>query len=159
PGVAVTLAGSATVADSDNAILASATVQVTGGFAADGDVLSATVAAISITASYSPATERMTLTGADSLAHYQAVLDRLTFSSGANPTNSGANLTRTVTWTLNDGSPDNNLSTPVTETINITPNSAPILGNVSASPRSPELPGVAVTLAGSATVADSDNAN
>ena len=42
------------------------------------------------------------------------MLERVTFAAGPNPTNSGANPTRTVTWTVNDGS---SASAPVTTTI------------------------------------------
>ena len=81
-----------TVTDVDSLNIASATVKITGGtFAGDGDVLTANVAGTHITASYNAATETLTLTGADPLAHYQAVLDSVTFSSGANPTNFGSN--------------------------------------------------------------------
>jgi hypothetical protein len=152
---ALTLAGSATVADPDSVNLASATVQITGGFSGDGDVLASNggIGGTLITASYNAATERLTLTGSDTLAHYQQVLDSLVFASGANATNFGANPTRTVTWTLNDGSAN---STPVTETINITPNSPPVLSNVPTSV-SYKVGNPPLTLAGSATVADPDN--
>ena len=74
-------------------------------------MLAVNVAGTSITASYNAATETLMLSGSDTLAHYQQVLDSVTFSSGSNPTNSGANPTRTLTWTLNDGAGSNNLST------------------------------------------------
>jgi hypothetical protein len=129
-------------------------VQVTGGFVGDGDQLAANVAGTSITASYNAATERLTLTGSDTLAHYQQVLDSLVFSSGSNPTNLGANPTRTVTWTLNDGSPDNNLSTPVPETINITAaNDAPVFSSLDNNPTFIEN-GSSVVLDADATVSD-----
>src|SRR5262249_21312368 len=101
----VTLALLAAVSDPDNLNLASATVSITAGtFVADGDVLAADVSSTSITASYNAATERLTLTGSDTLAHYQAVLDSVTFNSTAtDPTNAGANLTRTLSWVVNDG--------------------------------------------------------
>ena len=119
-GQTVTVSPSASVGDPDNLTLANATVKVTGGaFAGDGDVLSANVAGTSITASYNAATETLVLSGSDTLAHYQQVLDSLTFSSGANPTNSGANPTRTLTWTLNDGSASNSLSATATTTIRL----------------------------------------
>src|SRR6185437_17108811 len=50
-------------------------------------------------------------------AHYQSVLDSVTFSSTAgDPTNGGADLTRTLSWTLNDGALS---STAQTETLTI----------------------------------------
>ena len=67
-------------------------------------------------------TETLTLSGSDTLAHYQSVLRSVTFkSTSANPTNTGAAPTRVVTWLLNDGSASNNLSTSATTTIAIPP--------------------------------------
>ena len=100
----MTLAGAAAVADPDNLKLVGATVKVTGGtFAGDGDVLAA-LAVGSVTVQYNAATETLMLSGSDTLAHYQQVLESLTFNSTSlNPTNFGANTTRTVTWVVNDG--------------------------------------------------------
>jgi lipopolysaccharide export system protein LptA len=119
-GQTLTVAPSLSAADPDNLTLANATVQVTGGaFAGDGDVLAANVSGTSITASYNAATETLTLTGSDTLAHYQQVLDSVAFTSGSNPTNAGLNPTRTLSWTINDGSGSNNTATATT-TISIT---------------------------------------
>src|SRR5262249_3383880 len=94
--------------------------KITGGtFAGDGDVLAANVSGTSITSSYNAATETLTLTGSDTLAHYQQVIDSVTFSSGINPSNGNNNRTRTVTWTVNDGSGSNNISAAATTTISI----------------------------------------
>src|SRR5262249_35839574 len=72
----VTLSSAATVSDVDNQTLASATVAISSGFFT-GDVLAANVAGTSITASY--ANGVLTLTGNDTLAHYQQVLDSVTY--------------------------------------------------------------------------------
>ena len=92
-------------------------MKITGGtFAGDGDVLSANMAGTSITASYNSATETLTLSGSDTLAHYQQVLDSVTFASRATTrTNYGSNTTRTVTWTVDDGSGSFNLSAAQTD--------------------------------------------
>jgi hypothetical protein len=113
-GGTVTLSPGATLSDTHSSTLISATVSVSGGFAGDGDVLGFTTAGTSITASYDAAAELLTLTGTDTLAHYQNVLDSVAFASGADPTNSGGNPTRTVTWTVDDGSASNNLGTATT---------------------------------------------
>ena len=116
-GGAIALSSAVTVTDADDLDLVSATVSVTaGGFA--GDVLAATGTA-SIGVSYDTSTETLTLTGSDTLAHYQQVLDGVTFNAGENPANFGANPTRTVTWTVNDGAASNATSA-VTETVSIT---------------------------------------
>src|SRR5262249_41173225 len=103
---AATLAGSASVIDPDNLNLANATVSITGGaFANDGDVLATSTTGTSITAVYNSTTETLVLSGADTLADYQTVLRKITFSSTSdNPTNYGSNTARTITWVLNDGS-------------------------------------------------------
>src|SRR5262249_22691318 len=81
-GPAVTLSGAVSVSDPDNPNLVGATVKITGGtFVGDGDTLSATGTS-SITVSYNSSTETLVLTGTDTLAHYQSVLDTVTFASG-----------------------------------------------------------------------------
>jgi Ca2+-binding RTX toxin-like protein len=121
-GKQVTLSPNLTVSDPDNRYLASATVTISGGtFNKDGDVLAANTTGTNITASYDSTTETLMLTGSDVLAHYQQVLDSVTFTSTSpNPTHYGSNTTRTVTWVVNDGMTSNNVSTAATTTVNIT---------------------------------------
>ena len=104
----VALASSLSTADVDGGYFVSATVQVTGGaFAGDGDVLAAATAGTSISASYDSATETLTLTNYDTIAHYQQVLASVTLQANSdNPDNYGANKTRTLTWTVSDGQPN-----------------------------------------------------
>src|SRR5262249_10946925 len=79
-GANATLSGAITVSDFDDLNLSSATVSITGGtFANDGDVLAANTTGTNITAAYNSSTETLTLTGTDTLAHYQSVLDSVTF--------------------------------------------------------------------------------
>jgi hypothetical protein len=69
-----------------------------------GDTLAATTSGTSITASYNASTGVLSLTGNDTLAHYQQVLDSVAYSSTSqNPTNSGADATRSISWLVNDG--------------------------------------------------------
>src|SRR6476660_3126116 len=67
----------------------------------------------------------MTLTGNDTLAHYQQVLDSVTYASTSNnPTSFGTDSSRTITWVINDGT----LSSAAAATINITAvNDAPVI--------------------------------
>jgi hypothetical protein len=92
---AVAIGSTPSVSNSDGQGLASATVQIVNG--TTKDVLSATVAGTSITASYNATNETLTLSGADTLAHYQTVLDSVKFSS------TGAIGTRTIDWMINGG--------------------------------------------------------
>ncbi|WP_162240555.1 beta strand repeat-containing protein, partial [Bradyrhizobium viridifuturi] len=110
-----------TVTDADDANLASATVQITGGYINGEDILGFTNQN-GITGSFNAATGTLTLSGSSSVANYQAALASVTyFDNSDNP--SGA--PRTVTITANDGTLD---STPVTDTINVTPvNDPPVV--------------------------------
>ena len=151
----VTLSSAATVSDLDNQNLASATVSISSGFLA-GDVLNAVTTGTSITASYNPLTGVLTLTGSDTLAHYQQVLDSVTYSSTSdNPTNFGTDTSRTISWVVNDGTLP---STTQTTALSITPaDDAPVLSvaaNAFYSENSPP-----VTLSSAATVSDLDNQN
>jgi lipopolysaccharide export system protein LptA len=154
---AATLSGNVTVSDPDDTKLASATVSITGGkFTGDGDVLAAATSGTSIAVSYNSSTETLTLTGSDTLAHYQTVLDSVTFSAGENPTDYGSNPTRTVTWVLNDGHATNNLSTARTETVSITNvNDPPTLSNVAVTDNFH--PQHTITISPSLQVSDPDN--
>src|SRR5205807_147783 len=109
----------------------------------------------SITASYNAATETLVLAGSDTLAHYRQVLDSVTFATPSdNPTDFGADPTRTVTWTLDDGG----ATTSVTTTVGITAvNDPPTLAGTANASFTEN--GSAVTLSGSAAVSDPDNVN
>jgi protocadherin Fat 4 len=106
--------------DIDQSTLPSATVQITGNFAAGQDVLGFTNTA-NITGSYNASTGVLTLTGTDTLAAYTAALRTVTYS---NTSDSPSTLTRTVSFTINDSSLN---STSITRDITITAaNDAPI---------------------------------
>src|SRR5262249_36580119 len=131
--------------------LVDATVTVTGGFTSDGDVLGFSTAGTSITANYDTTNEVLTLTGTDTLAHYQQVLDSVTFASAADPTNSGANPTRTVTWVV-DGSGSFNRSAPQNTTISLQVGPAIFIPDTAAFTEN----GAAATLEPSVLLSDSN---
>jgi large repetitive protein len=113
-GTPAQLDGTLSLSDPDSGgLLSSATVQITSGLLS-GDTLSAdTTGHPSITATYDSSTGELTLGGSDTLADYLAVLKSVTFSStSGNPTSDGADPSRTVTWTINDGVSSN----PITQT-------------------------------------------
>ncbi len=87
-----------TVTDPDSTDLVGATVQITGNLAAGEDVL-ALAAQPTITATFDPASGTLTLTGADTLAHYQAALRAVTY---ANTSENPSTATRTATFTARD---------------------------------------------------------
>ena len=123
-GTAAVLDSGLTVSDADNTTLASATVSITSGLFA-GDTLNFTNQN-GISGSYDSGTGVLTLTGSASVANYQAALRSITFSSTSdNPTNFGADTSRTISWQVNDGALD---STAATSTVNITAvNDAPVV--------------------------------
>jgi hypothetical protein len=101
---ATTLASALTVSDPDSSgILTGATVAITAGFISS-DTLAFTNQN-GITGSYNAATGTLTLTGAASLANYQAALESVQFTETqyADPTNGGGDTSRTISWTVNDG--------------------------------------------------------
>ena len=128
-----------TITDVDGGYLASATVKISGSFAGSGDqlsvagtttgVISGTGITVAITTDGS-GNQTLTLTGYDTIVHYQQVLGDLRFfGNNADPTNGGANSTRTVTWQVNDGTPGNPAGENTGQTvftIDVT-NDAPVL--------------------------------
>jgi hypothetical protein len=147
------------VSDADSANLASATVQITGGYVNGEDVLAfATIGAISGT--FDAPSGTLTLTGSDTVAHYQAALRTVTYhNTSDNP--SGA--ARTVTIIANDGAAS---SVAATDTINVTPvNDAPVVtfgtinGFTEPANGTPAANSVPVTIAPNLAVSDVDSAN
>jgi hypothetical protein len=115
-GAAVAIDSGLGVGDWASSTLAGATVAISAGFLA-GNILSFTNQN-GVAGSYNAGTGVLTLTGSASLAGYQAALESVTFSStSANPWNSGADLSRTVSWTVTEGTLSSNT---ITNTIDIT---------------------------------------
>jgi hypothetical protein len=82
--------------------LSGATVTITGHFLL-GDTLTTNTAGTNITATYSQVHGELILSGTDTLANYQAVLDQVTYSSAApDPSAGGSALTRTISWQVTD---------------------------------------------------------
>ena len=132
-GSSVTLLTAAPViTDLDGNHLASATVRITGGTFSSGETsaaddhlsvngqISGMISGTTITVAWDSATETLSLTGYDTLAHYQTVLGQVQYNAtGQNPTNSGNNTTRTISWQLNDGALGDPTGTPNGTTTNL----------------------------------------
>ena len=101
-GPAVAVAPNLTVTDPESYTLTSATVAVSGGpLDAGAELLAATTAGAYITASYNSAAGILTLSGTDTLADYQKVLQSVTYvDTLAGTTNLGD---RTLTFAIGDG--------------------------------------------------------
>ncbi|WP_447361625.1 DUF4347 domain-containing protein [Burkholderia vietnamiensis] len=103
--VPVTIDGSLTLSDLDNATLASATVQIGAGFHAGEDVLAFSNDGTmgNITASYDAAHGTLTLVsagGTATLAQWQAALRSVTYTDTAVTPDA---ITRSIGFTINDG--------------------------------------------------------
>jgi hypothetical protein len=125
-GPAATIDSGLTVSDPGSTTLAGASVSIGTGFFA-GDVLMAVTTGTAITASYNAGTGALSLSGTDSPADYQQVLRSVTFSSTSqNPTNFGADISRTIGWLASDGAQSSNT---VFSTVNVfAVDNAPVLG-------------------------------
>ena len=99
---AVAVAPNLTVSDPESWTLSSATAAIGGGpLDAGAEWLAATTAGTNITASYNPATGILTLSGSDTPANYQKVLQSVTYKDTlATAAKLGG---RTVTFTVGDG--------------------------------------------------------
>ena len=110
--IAVAIDSGLTVADLDNANLASATVSITGGFQSGQDVLTF-VDQNGISGNYDPGTGVLTLSGSSSAANYQAALRSVTYTDTSNMPNTS---NRTISFAVDDGA---NPSTASTKTVSV----------------------------------------
>ena len=153
-GPAAVIDNTITITDIDSANLVGATVVISGNYQNGQDVL-AFVNASGITGNFVAGTGTLTLTGSSSLANYQAALRSVTY---VNTSDNPSALTRTVSWTVDDGGATANLSNTATSSINVTPvNDAPVVvaGNtVTYTENSP-----AIALSPGLTANDVDSAN
>jgi microcystin-dependent protein len=123
--VAAAVAPGLTVTDPDSLQLASATVAITGGFKAGQDVLAYAGGGAGIASSYDAGAGVLTLTGASSLADYQAALRSVTYTNSADAPDT---TDRTLSFTVNDGALD---SAAVTGAVTVSAvNDAPSLSVV-----------------------------
>ena len=120
-GAPVALDGALTVGDVDsNGNLAGATVTISSGFIA-GDVLTF-ANQNGISGSYDAAHGVLTLTGLSSIAHYRTALDSVTYSfspTNGDPTHGGDDASRTVSWTVKDGSTSHGTSATAASTLDV----------------------------------------
>ena len=98
----------AKLADSGSASLNSLTVSITNLLNGANETLSAITAGTSISASYASGTGVLTLSGTDTVGHYQQVLRSITYQNTAATPNRTA---RTITFQASDGSAASNLGT------------------------------------------------
>ena len=104
---ATAITATITASDVDNANLAGATIQITGNYQNGQDVLSFTNTA-NITGTWNAANGTLTLSGSDTVANYQAALRAVKYQ---NTSDNPSGLTRTVSFTVNDGTANSNTVT------------------------------------------------
>ena len=92
------------ISDVDDTNIESAVVQVSGNYAVGEDVLAFTNTA-NITGVWNAGAGTLTLTGSDTLANYEAALRSVTYE---NTNDNPSSLTRTISFTVNDGDVDSN---------------------------------------------------
>jgi Ca2+-binding RTX toxin-like protein len=118
-GAAAAIDSTITITDVDNANLTGATISITGNFQS-GDSLNF-INQLGITGSYNAGTGVLTLTGMTSRANYETAIESITFSSTSSST-----LTRTVSYTVNDGAVN---SVADTATVNVVSGNTPPVAN------------------------------
>jgi len=96
-----------TATDATDAMLNHATIRITANYQNGQDILGFTNTA-TITGAWNGTTGTLTLSGNDTLAHYQAALRAVTYRNTSANSSSG---TRTVSFQVNDGAADSNLVT------------------------------------------------
>jgi uncharacterized delta-60 repeat protein len=111
-----------TATDSDSAALVGATVWISNNFASGEDVLGF-ANQNGITGNYDGSTGVLTLSGTATTAQYQSALRSVTYrDSSQNP----STATRTISFRVNDGAAQNNLSNVATRNVTVTAvNNAP----------------------------------
>jgi len=91
-----------TLSDVDNLYIQGANITISVN-ALSLDILNSTVGATSITSSYNTSTYLLTLSGNDSLANYETVLESITFSNNSeNPDNYGTQINRLLSYEVYD---------------------------------------------------------
>ncbi len=115
------------VSDPSNTTLTGAVVTIASGLLT-GDTLSANTSNTAIMESYNSGTGVLTLTGTDTLANYQTVLELVTYAtSNPDPTSSGADASRQLTFVVNQGG---NASIVASATLDLNPTILPFNATV-----------------------------
>ena len=141
-----------TVTDVDSANLSSATIQITGNYQSSQDVLAFTTQN-GITGVWNSGTGVMTLSGSATLANYQTALRSITY---VNTSDNPSTLTRTVSFTVNDGSANSNTATRAISVAAV--NDAPVVTTTGTTLAYTEN-GSATAIDNALTVTDVDSTN
>jgi len=143
---------SLTLSDVDSTSLVGATVRISSNFNTAQDLLSFTNLG-GITGSYDAATGVLTATGAGTLADYQAFLRTVSY---ANSSDDPSTATRTISFTVDDGSGSNATASASRDVLLVAVNDAPALTATASSLAYTEGAG-AVVIDPGLTVSDVDS--
>lgn len=145
----LTITSSITASDPDDTNFESAEIQVSSNYFSGDDELLFTNTA-NITGSWSNPTGTLTLTGSATIAEYQTALRSVTYT---NNSSDPVELTKTVSFTVNDGDTDSNTQS---RDITVTAvNSKPILTNIEAT--TPTYDGADLQITNTIEVSDPDD--
>ena len=146
---AVTFPFTASISDVDNTNMSAATITISGNYFMGEDYLDFTDTG-NITGSFSGATGILTLSGSATIAEYETALENVTFE---NTSSDPVELTRTISFTVNDGSNNSNTQS---RTLTVTAsNSPPELSNIEGSDLT--YPNEAVNITNTISVYDPDD--
>ncbi len=137
------------ITDVDDTNMESATISITNNYFNGEDVLDFTDAG-GITSSWNALTGVLTLSGSASISTYETALTNITYE---NTSSDPVEVTRTFSFTVNDG--DNNSNTETRDLDLIAVNSPPILSNIGTG--TPVYAGVDLQLTSTIEVSDPDD--
>ncbi|MEZ5658203.1 MAG: hypothetical protein R3E83_06635 [Burkholderiaceae bacterium] len=153
---ATVITASITVADADHATLTSASVSVAANYV-NGEDLLAFADTANITGAWNAATGVLTLSGVDTVAAYQAALRSVTYQ---NLSDDPSTLTRTVSFSVDDGAGANSASNILTRDITVAAvNDAPVLAAIEGAPLPVTENDPAAAITASLVVNDADSPN
>ena len=121
---ATILDGILNISDVDNTNMEGATIQISGNYESDEDILNIAQQQLAdgVTASWDGESGTLTLNGTASKSDYESMLEHVTYR---NTSEAPSDAQRTVSWTVNDGFDD---SAPQFSYINVTPeNDRPVI--------------------------------
>ncbi len=121
---AVAITSAITLSDFDDTDMESATISISANYTLGEDFLDFTDTG-NITGSFASGTGILTLSGTDTEANYQAALRAVTYE---NTSSDPVELTRTISFVVNDG--DNNSNTESRDITVVAANSNPILSSI-----------------------------
>lgn len=148
----VAVTGNLSIKDFDDTQIESANIVVAGNYIPGEDILGFTDQA-DITGSFDPTSGTLTLSGQASLTDYQNALRTVTYH---NTSDNPALLTRSISFTVNDGQLNSN---PLSRDIEIIPvNDSPVLSSLESSPAVYTENNLPLVITSNLLVTDTDNA-